>query len=422
MAEYRIPLLDLVLTMSTAADLVSPAVGGHHKRVTYIAGRLGVELGLPAMAVQDLVVAAALHDIGAFSLQERTDSLEFELVRPQQHAELGFLLLEEIGPLACPAEIIRHHHVRWEGGEGRRERGHDVPELSHVLHLADRIDATALESRNILADARSISERVVAQTGTMFAPDPVEAFRRLAELECFWLDLTSPAVEEVLRRTVVVSVLELEDAGMVELARLLSHLIDFKSPFTSTHSAGVARTAEALAGLLGLPARQRHRVLLAGYLHDLGKLVVPREILEKPARLTSFEYGTVKSHAYHTQRILQAIAGLDDIATWASSHHEHLDGSGYPFHLSDLPLESRIVAVADVFTALAEDRPYRRGLGPARVRGILVEMARRDHLDLEVVARLAEHQQEIDDARRRAQQEARSDYDRMAVRARAVQA
>jgi HD-GYP domain-containing protein (c-di-GMP phosphodiesterase class II) len=158
-------------------------------------------------------------------------------------------------------------------------------------------------------------------------------------------------------------------------------------------------------------------VLLAGYLHDIGKLAVPREILDKPTNLDRSEYGMIKSHAYYTRRIVESFSGLEDVAAWASSHHEHLDGKGYPFHLTDLPLESRVVAVADVFTALAEDRPYRPGYAPDEIRRILANMVAIRKLDGHVVHTLLDHQEAVDRVREGAQRGARTEFAAMVERA-----
>ena len=117
--RYEIPLLELVLTMANAADLISPVVANHHKRVAYIAHRLAVELGLPMAARQHLAVAASLHDLGAFSIEERVDMLEFEIQNPHQHAELGYAFFHDLAPFAEVARIIRFHHTPWLDGEAR---------------------------------------------------------------------------------------------------------------------------------------------------------------------------------------------------------------------------------------------------------------------------------------------------------------
>jgi HD-GYP domain-containing protein (c-di-GMP phosphodiesterase class II) len=151
---------------------------------------------------------------------------------------------------------------------------------------------------------------------------------------------------------------------------------------------------------------------VAGYLHDIGKLAVPPEILEKPAKLTKEEFMVIKSHTYYTYRVLEPIGQFEAANQWAAFHHEHLSGNGYPFHLKaqDLPLGSRIMAVADVFTALTEDRPYRRGMGPKETVSILNEDAVNSQLDHELVSVLRRHYDQIDGMRASAQRAASEEY------------
>jgi response regulator RpfG family c-di-GMP phosphodiesterase len=143
-SQYTVPLLDLVLTMADTADLVSPAVADHHRRVACVVDHLARELELPGAERRDLVVAASLHDLGAFSLDERVATLEFEMRRPNQHAELGYLLFRGFTPFAAVAAIIRSHHLPWCGGSRREVPGQVVPLASQLLHLADRVDVLTL--------------------------------------------------------------------------------------------------------------------------------------------------------------------------------------------------------------------------------------------------------------------------------------
>ena len=111
----------------------------------------------------------------------------------------------------------------------------------------------------------------------------------------------------------------------------------------------------------------------ATLLHDIGQLSVPHSILDKPGKLTGEEFASVKKHPEYTQRILERIGSFEQIAAIAGAHHERLDGSGYYQQLSgaQLSLETRIMAVADVFDALSAERPYREALSIDRVFSIM---------------------------------------------------
>ena len=132
---------------------------------------------------------------------------------------------------------------------------------------------------------------------------------------------------------------------------------------------------------------------IAGNLHDVGKLVVPRSILEKNGKLDDEEFSIIREHPYYTRLIFMDIEGFEDIADWAGFHHEKLNGHGYPFHFGreELDLGSRIMAVADIFSAITEDRPYRKSMEKEQVIAILREDAQRELLSQRLVELLIGH-------------------------------
>jgi putative nucleotidyltransferase with HDIG domain len=199
---------------------------------------------------------------------------------------------------------------------------------------------------------------------------------------------------------------------LLELAEILTSIIDYKSSFTASHSRGVAAAGGSLAQLLGLDEDQCRVMRFSGLLHDIGKLAVPSEIIEKRAQLSDAETNRMRSHAYETWKAFGRFRGLDEARDWASRHHEHLDGSGYPFRLTDdqLGTGDRILAVADVYTALAENRPYRPGMMPSDAVGLIRTMVKRHCLDGTVVAILAANVSAVDHARRTVQAEAADRY------------
>ncbi|MBT9132940.1 MAG: 3'3'-cGAMP-specific phosphodiesterase 1 [Firmicutes bacterium] len=412
--EPQIPLFDLVVSLSNAMDLVSPAVVGHHKRVAYIAFSIGAELGLPIEQQNELVLAGALHDSGAFSLRDRLDTLQFELENPHKHSELGYLLFQSFEPLSNVALLVRYHHVPWNEGGGHEFKGKQVPMGSHLLHLADRIDVLINKQQEVLGQVKGIGERIKESSGKMFMPEMVEAFMRLATKEYFWLDVVSPSIDSILSNRVKLATIELGIESLLSLANLFSHIIDFRSRFTATHSSGIVASAEALARFVGFSERECQMMRIAGYLHDLGKLAVPTEILEKPAKLTEEEFNVIRSHTFHTYRTLEPIGDLNVINAWASFHHERIDGRGYPFHHKgqDLSLGARIMAVADVFTAITEDRPYRKGMTSDRALQVLRQMAENSALDSHIVSLLELHFDEINSLRVAAQEASVEEYQR----------
>ncbi|MCL6471911.1 MAG: HD domain-containing protein [Firmicutes bacterium] len=410
--EQGINLLDVTMCISDAVDLVDRAINNHHRQVAYIAYCIGDTLGLSKEEQSKLLLAGAVHDIGALSLKERLDSLHFELRCPHEHADSGYRLLKMFQPFSEVAEIVRMHHVPWNNGEGVEFNGLRVPIGSHILHLADRIAVSIEKDEEILAQTERICNKIRERSGKMFMPEAVDAFMELARKESFWFDVTLKISESILPSDTSLPTKTITLDVAQSLAELFAHIIDFRSRFTATHSSGIAASAEELARLAGYSLNERKMMRIAGYLHDLGKLAVPAKILEKPALLTKDEFRVIKRHPYLTYRILKTVKGFETINTWAALHHERLDGKGYPFHLKgeSFPEGSRIMAVADVFTAITENRPYREGMPEKRALQILQKMVANSALDNNIVSILFDHFDEINHIRVNAQESALRKY------------
>jgi HD-GYP domain-containing protein (c-di-GMP phosphodiesterase class II) len=406
------PIFDLVLCLSQAVDLVSPLVADHHKRTAQIAYSLGMQLKLPDEELMDLVIAAALHDVGGLTRTDRLVALDFEYQDPYGHSVTGYLLLKSFAPFLKSAEMVRFHHVAWQNGSGSVFDGESVPRGSQILQLADRIAVLIDPSTEVLEQVSGIVEKIRVQSGERFVPEQVEAFETLAQKEAFWLDTIYLQNLSYLNRRLKWRQVDINEENFLGLTNLFRRVIDFRSQFTAGHSAGVAATAEALARLCGFSEEDCWMMHLAGLLHDLGKLAVPAEILEKPGSLTKEEFDVMRRHTYYTFHILEPLKILDVVRVWGSFHHERMDGQGYPFHLQgdELPLGSRIVSVADIFTALTEDRPYRKGMDGAEALRILTEASERHRVDSDLVVILHDHLDELNQKRQAAQQSALEEY------------
>ncbi len=152
---------------------------------------------------------------------------------------------------------------------------------------------------------------------------------------------------------------ELRDSYL-ETVRVLTEMISARTADLEKHSSEVALAVAGVAEKLELDPRRRVELIFASLLHDVGKIGVSEEILLKPAELTSEEFGEVKRHPAFGAQLIEQVPALEPIAPAIRHHHERFDGAGYPEKLegTDIPLEARILAVADSFIAMIEERPY----------------------------------------------------------------
>jgi putative nucleotidyltransferase with HDIG domain len=393
--DLAIDLRQLVMTIAHAVDLVGVDDVLHGRRVGMLSRELALRLGWDEAVQLVLYDAGLLHDCGVSSTRvHRRLAAGLEWEGAEEHCIRGEELLAGFAPLAHLAPVVRHHHSRWERLE-RQGVPLETARLANVVFLADRADVLAAHGRaddGVGARRGAIRARLSAEQGRLFSAELLDAFAGLSEDDSFWLGLQPDRVQRYQ--------LAMEAHGELRLigwqdfkrcAEIFAAIIDAKSPYTEQHSRGVARLSRHLAGRLGLAAATCEKIEVAGMLHDIGKLQVPDEIIEGQGPLSDRERDVMRKHSRGTLEVLSRLPAIDEIARWAAYHHETPDGHGYPFRLQGaaLPLEARIINVADIFQALAQDRPYRRAMAPAEILTLLEERAAEGRADAAVVAAVA---------------------------------
>jgi HD-GYP domain-containing protein (c-di-GMP phosphodiesterase class II) len=378
----QVDLGQALFVLSDALDLVGVDDVFHGKRVAWLVQQLLTLLGEPRL-LREGRHASLIHDCGVSSTRHHQQLVE-QLTLVDAHSEQGAKLVSAFAPLAHLGPIIEHHHTPWSKLQALEPR---TATLANVIFLADRLDVLqARQPRLAPSQLQSlVRTRLLEPHAGLFAPRFVEATEAL---------LTRPEVSHVLKlehpglfaggdeTTTPLSAAELRG-----LAHLFAQTVDAKSAYTARHSHGVAALAVHLAQGAGLPRAEVDQVEVAALLHDLGKLQIPDEVLDKPGPLTPQEFALMRRHAQGSHDILARIPGLERVAELAGLHHELLDGSGYPrgYTAERIPLAARVITVADIFQALAQHRPYRRALAPEVVVEILREYVRRGRLDAGLV-------------------------------------
>lgn len=386
-------LRQAVFALSDALDLVGVDDVAHGKRVGIMAMFCAQALGWSDAEKSLMFDMGLLHDIGVSSTQTHQHLLlEFDWPQSQTHAELGSELLASFAPLAHLALPVRYHHTRWD------QLIQKVPaELSlaqalqaNLIFLTDRVDtfAAPFYGKPLFDEVDHIRQRVCSVAGTYFAPELVQAFVHASKAEAFWLSLEPRAIQLHLQEQLQRGPRpRIGMQALHTLATLFAHIVDAKSEFTSVHSLGVSRLARLLAEKMAISPDHCDMLEVAALLHDLGKLRVPDEVLNKPGQLDVHERQIMNTHSFETYQILRKIDGFEEIALWAAYHHEEPDGMGYPFHVSEaqMSIEARILRVADIFQAMVQDRPYRAGLNPQQIQTFMQDLADKGKLDAQVV-------------------------------------
>jgi HD-GYP domain-containing protein (c-di-GMP phosphodiesterase class II) len=395
---------ELALAFAQALDLAEGREPGHAARVCYVALRLSEAVDLPPESQNAVFFAALLHDAGAapasaeacrkLGLGEealfagppgRAAQQVAEDVAPahakqvievlRAHVRLGAELAKDLGFDADVRRAIAAHHERWDGqGYPRALKGGRIALEGRIVATADLIESVITAESNPLAARRRLA--IVLDEEASAALDPQLAARAtdLAKSDEFWLGLHSQDLMRGLSERLPAAAPAATPDDLRLFAAVFAELADTKGEHTEAHAQRTADVAKAICEHLGMEAARVELVHLAALAHDLGLLGVPARIIAKPDILTLTEMEAMRRHPSNSQLVVQALPGLDQVATWLGAHHERPDGRGYPEMLEEdtIPLEARIIAVADTYVALTSTRPYRGALSPADARDVLV--------------------------------------------------
>lgn len=414
-------LSEVLSAFSYALDLTEGQPAGHSMRACWIGTAVARAMGISGGALRGVYYAILLKDLGCSSNAARVAHLfagddrhlkhEFKLIGPDA-TDFGAFMVAEVGAATSTtvreqalsnlsenapaimteiigtrctrgadiarqlrfsndvATAIAHLDEHWDGS------GLPLGLAGEAIHLGGRI-ALLAQIADVFYTAhgpdRAIAE-VERRAGSWLDPSIAAIFAEIGRRPGFWENLSAcdfeqrlAALEPPAHRIAV------DEDYLDDIAWAFGAVIDAKSPYTGGHSERVGGYADGVAERVGLDPDQRRALKRAAALHDIGKLGVSSRILEKPGRLEAEEWATMQRHASLTTDILGRIAGMRALAMIAGSHHERLDGAGYPFGLdaNSIALETRIITVADFFDALTADRPYREAMQVGQAMDII---------------------------------------------------
>ena len=414
-APASIQLSEIISALSYALDLTEGQPMGHAVRSCLIGMRIADALGLEKAQRSALFYALLLKDAGCSSNSAKIASLfdnddfdvkrQFKLVDQTKPIEgllsvcrisgsLGAFLrvlrpgagvTKMMTELRCergaeiarmldlPGEVAQAIYAldeHWDGhGHPHGLAEEEIPLLARILCLSQTVEV--FHGGHGLDAALEMAQK---RSGAWFDPQLVQALQALRSDSQFWDRLRADDIH--------LRVAELEppdlrlgadDARLDRVAEAFASVIDAKSPYTLQHSVRVASIAGEMAANLALDGREQRDLHRAALLHDIGKLTISNQILDKPSGLTHEEFALMKQHPDFTARILERVTPFAGIAAIGAAHHEKLDGSGYPYGLdrSQLPRLARILTVADIYEALTAARPYRDALAPEEALALM---------------------------------------------------
>lgn len=389
---------------------------GHAQRVCYISSVLAREAGLSRDERLALFYGALFHDIGvamassALSALPGTSDGDLFAASPlqspeqlaaernpatfqaivqvfHQHSLLGARAVTGLDLPAKVADLILNHHERWDGnGYPAALAGEETSVGARILALADHAEALIATETSPLAARRSLPLSLRQLSARALDPGLVQAMAQICSRDDFWLGLFNDALAEDLVTVHRTEPHRRDKRALLRFAGAFASLVDGRSEYTMGHSHKVAEEAHRLARAAGFSSEHAQAVRVAGLLHDLGRLGVPPQVLAKADILNVGEMHLLRQHPSYSQHILEGLPGMEEVALWVGAHHERPDGRGYPEMASgpEIPLEARILSIANVYVALTSDRPYRPGMRHAEALKVL-EGAAGTQLDAQLV-------------------------------------
>ena len=379
----------LLLSLSSGLDAIEKEILGtttnHGKRLAILTSAMGRQLKLDGNQMVCLVSCALLHDnaVGEYRLHMRSQGGETQETNMQPHCERGE---ENVLFLPFPCNVagyIKYHHEFNDLSGPFGLCSEKLPLGSQIIALADHLDVTLdLHTENKIS-TDELREYIQQRNGNLYTKQAADALLTVltpALLSC----LADSNVDKYLEETMPHWIINRPATELMPIAETLARITDYKSKFTAKHSVQIANRAYFMAKQYGFDEEICAQLYIAAALHDIGKLITPVDVLEKPGKLTEEEYEIIKGHVYSSYMMLKDVDGLEEICRWAVTHHRKLNNSGYP----DLPkiyltndFMYRLMTCIDIYQAVRETRPYHERRTHEQTMEIMWTMANRGEID-----------------------------------------
>lgn len=348
-------------------DIALDHSSSHSYETALLSLQLAQYLKLPNATLRNIFYCALLLDIGEICFDHRwinaypAESLS-EREKLREHPIYSAKIIQKIPTLADAAPFALYHH-EWYNGMGYPygKRREEIPLASQIIAIAD---SYSLNCR--IMNASDALEMLNRMKGIQYSPEMVEIFLDMSLSQEPWTPATFDSniwSELQLDLLDMAYLLDYQGDYLKATLEVLSDTIDAKHSYTHGHSERVAQFAQRIAQKAGLKEKALKEVVFGALLHDIGKVSIPRYVLDKTTPLSDDEWRMIRNHPTYSYDLLLPVSGMEQVALATKYHHERFRGNGYPEGLKgeEIPMASRIVAVADAFDAITSKRPYHKG-------------------------------------------------------------
>lgn len=373
--RLEVTLKQMILIIHRTINSVDIRLYNHGQKVAYIMmNLLKTDGSYSEEEMLDICALSVFHDIGAYKVAERDKLAQIDTVAPLDHAVYGALFIKYFSPLSRLYKIVLAHHFSNKYYENK-----NIVVISKeglLLNFADYID-------RVFTNKKDLTREDIENTKEYYLREHVDLFLKADEKFNIISKLKDGSYEQELHCFLESKVLTREE--VIAYSKMLAYSIDFRSEATVKHTILVEAISYQIGKLAGLGEETLIQIKVASVLHDVGKIAIPVEILEKPGKLTQQEFEIMKNHSKIGYNILSDL-NIDDIRNIAALHHEKMDGTGYPFGFKgeELTIEARIVAIGDIISALFGARSYKEEFNKDKIIKILEGMMRSNKIDSDI--------------------------------------
>ena len=394
-----IEMTKLLNTLSLSLDHVENEIiktaRNHGKRVAVLTNLMAKQAGYSQDILYALTQSAVLHDCAlAEYLKDELnrENKSLDETNMYEHCVVGEKMMMKLPFYHLVRGTVLFHHERADGKGALGLRDDMVPLYAQLVHIADIVDVTFSLDTMDQDKFETIKNWLNNERGKSISNRSVDLFIKAINFETL-MSITGENCRRIVRTMIPEMTDDIPIDALREIASFFAKITDYKSNFTWRHSIGIAEKAESMGQYYNYDKETCDKLYIAGALHDMGKLLISNDILEKPGKLSNVEYKEIQNHAMGTWKLLSSVGGLEEITSWASLHHEKLDGSGYPFgyKADKLGKNERLLACLDIYQALVEERPYKAGLSHTEAMTILYKMGASGQLDIDILNDINSH-------------------------------
>lgn len=342
----------------------------HSKRIAFLSLKIGQKLGLNPREMFDLCAYSLCHDIALN--ESRTKDSKYYILSEEKIKDFPFI--------ECKNNILKYQNERYDGLGTFGLKNNDIPLLSKILFFSQLLDEKFDLSKKDIQNRKEINSFVSENSKLLFDDTLVSAFLDISSNIDFWIDIQNEndIVYFIFNNLHDFSnSLDFED--VLKITSVFNDIMNNKSLLIDN--------CKKMCEFYEFEHKDKYTLMISASLCNIGKQLIPLEILEKNENLSNNEYEELKAYPYYNKKILSNIMGFNDIAICSSRIQESLDGKGYPFNLEakDLSLKDRLLATLNIYNSLCTKKPHRNAYNKDEAFRLLEKMSEDKKIDLAIV-------------------------------------